>query len=142
MSDSQKLVIFTDGGARGNPGPAGIGVVVVANGQTIDSIGECVGEKTNNEAEYLAFLRSLEWLVQYRVDHLVVGIEWRLDSLLVVQQLNKRWKIKEPRLRVFSESAWKILLGLPCPYQVNHIPREKNGDADALVNQALDAKAS
>jgi probable phosphoglycerate mutase len=66
-------------------------------------------------------------------------IIWKLDSKLVVEQLSKKWKIKEPRMQDLAKKCWMLLQKLPCAYQFNHIPREENKEADALVNQALDA---
>lgn len=140
------LRIFTDGGARGNPGPAGIGVHIEdAQGSTRFDIGIAIGVATNNEAEYQAFLEALRWLGEH-VDALKnegeVTLQFLLDSKLVVEQLSKRWKIKEPRMLVLAQRCWTILGQLNVPYSISHIPREQNAQADALVNQALDAAAA
>lgn len=135
-----KLKIFTDGGARGNPGPAGIGVYVIDEHQTLvfqQSLS--IGRATNNEAEYRAFLASLEWLGGYLKTNAIEGVDWFLDSKLVVEQVNKNWKIKEARLEKFTKVAWKLLSSLKFKYKISHIRRENNQDADRLVNQALDA---
>ena len=132
------LIIQTDGGARGNPGPAGIGLVVLEGEKVLYERGEYVGEKTNNEAEYLAFLHSLKWVSEYAAKHAITTVAWKLDSKLVVEQLNKRWKIKEARLHQFAQEIWQELAQLPCPYTIRHVYREQNRAADQLVNQALD----
>ncbi|MBU0579440.1 ribonuclease HI family protein [Patescibacteria group bacterium] len=135
-----RLKIFTDGGARGNPGPAGIGVHVV-NEQRMQVFQQSlfIGRATNNEAEYKAFLASLEWLREHTKTTTIKAVEWFLDSKLVVEQVNKNWKIKEPRLKKLAETAWETLSSLECEYKISHIRRENNQEADGLVNQALDA---
>lgn len=135
-----ELQIFTDGGSRGNPGPAAIGVVVKnQENQVVYELGKTIGIGTNNEAEYQAFIQSLEWLTSLEAQSSITKIIWKLDSKLVVEQLNKHWKIKEPRMLAYAQSCWKQLSTLLCSYSITHIPREENAAADALVNQALDA---
>lgn len=131
------LTIFTDGGARSNPGPAGIGVVAYLDDQPIYLLGKAIGIATNNEAEYQAFLASVSWLQEQSTLPLD-QVLWKLDSKLVVEQLNKKWKIKEARLQVFAQLAWKQLATLPYSYQIVHIPRAENAVADGLYNTALD----
>lgn len=132
------LTLFTDGGARGNPGPSGIGVSVVnQDNQEVYAYGEAIGVATNNEAEYLAFLHSVSWVTQQELAPNCT-ITWKLDSQLVVEQLNKRWKVKDARMRGYAEQAWKMLSTLPYSMQIIHIRRAENKRADALVNQALD----
>jgi probable phosphoglycerate mutase len=134
-----QLIIFTDGGSRGNPGAAAIGVVVQQGETVLFETGETIGVATNNEAEYQAILRSLKWLTTTAAPAEISKVRWQLDSKLVVEQLNKRWKIKEPRMREFAQQAWSTLATLPYFFEIVHIPREQNAAADALVNQALDA---
>ena len=135
-----KLKIYTDGGARGNPGPAGIGVFIIdQRQQLVFSQSKTIGVATNNEAEYKAFLASLEWLKTYVKSTSITKIEWFLDSKLVVEQVNQNWKIKEKRLLKFAQQAWKILSSLDCEFKIFHVRREQNKQADALVNKALDA---
>jgi len=134
------LTIHTDGGSRGNPGPAGIGVTITGDdGKLYYSEGKYLGVTTNNEAEYEAFLDSLAWLTEFVKDHKVAQLKWTLDSKLVVEQLNRRWKIKEPRMLVKAQQCWQLLAALGVPYSISHVLRSFNADADALVNQALDA---
>ena len=131
--------IFTDGGSRSNPGAAALGVWIVdETNQPVYSLGEYLGIKTNNEAEYEAFIRSAEWVVQQI--NLPHSLEWYLDSQLVVQQLNKNWKIKEPRLQELAKQAWRQLSNIKIPVKISYVPREQNQEADALVNQALDGQ--
>jgi ribonuclease HI len=140
------LVIHTDGGARGNPGPAGIGIVFLADGKD-DAVlyeeGKFIGDgKTNNEAEYTAFYTSAQVLQKNVSTWNPSSIEWQQDSKLVVEQLNRKWKIKEPRMQQFAKDIWQVLATLQVPYKIAHIPRELNSAADALYNQALDAQLS
>ncbi|NCN82979.1 MAG: ribonuclease HI family protein [Candidatus Pacebacteria bacterium] len=135
-----KLTLFSDGGARGNPGPAAVGVVCFNDKSVVFEFGKYLGETTNNVAEYTAVILGLEQL-QKTLKTLpdVQEITWKLDSKLVVEQLARRWKIKEPRLRNLAQQCWQLLaqLSLPCNFQ--HVPREENAHADALVNTTLDA---
>lgn len=134
------VFINTDGGSRGNPGPSAIGFFVQDDqNQVINQLGEYIGETTNNEAEYQALLFSLRWLAEYDFPTPPAKIVWRLDSKLVVEQINKRWKIKEARLASWAQKCWELLATLPYSYQVIYVPREENKEADLLVNQALDA---
>ncbi len=132
-----KLKIFTDGGARGNPGPAAVGVVVFKDEKIIHSDSLYLGVATNNEAEYQGFLHSVRWVVEQKSE--LEQVSWYLDSKLVVEQLNKKWKIKEPRLQVYAQEIWKLLSTVSCSYSISHVGRAQNAEADALVNQALDA---
>ena len=126
------LIIYTDGGSRGNPGQAALGVVVTdLAGKILYEHGECIGFKTNNDAEYSAFAHSLEWATTFSQTTQLQNIEWRLDSMLVVQQLNKKWKMKEPRLKSIADKIWNPLQKSHFTWSIGYIPR-------ALVNKALD----
>ncbi|KUK84118.1 MAG: Ribonuclease H [Microgenomates bacterium 39_6] len=133
------LEIFTDGGARGNPGPAGIGVIIKNNKKTIFSHSGYIGQATNNEAEYEALKKAFDWLDQ---NHSLITdcdqIICYLDSLLIVSQLSGRYKIKAANLAGLANKIKKIEKELPITVSYRHIPRSKNQQADALVNQALD----
>lgn len=129
-----RLAVYTDGGARGNPGPAAIGVVIKdERGKIIHQFGRTVGETTNNVAEYLAVLAALEWL---KVQTQPVTANFYSDSSLVVHQLKGEWKIKEAHLRQLVERVHRLENDLVVTYTA--IPREQNTAADAQVNQALD----
>ncbi len=138
-----KLFVFTDGGSRGNPGPSAIGGVILQDakdGAVIADFSEYLGEGTNNEAEYKGLLHSLELVQTFFAEHPEVDeCAWHLDSKLVVEQINKNWKIKEPRMRVFAEKCWSILSTFPFKKTIMYVPRAQNAVADSLVNQALDA---
>ena len=137
---SSELIIHTDGGSRGNPGPAGIGVAVFCDNKIIHEQAKVIGQATNNQAEYQAFINSLDWLLLNQSSLKPTKVVWKLDSLLVVEQINQNWKIKLPHLKKLAENAWAGLKKLTCQYQIQYVPREENADADRLVNQALDAR--
>lgn len=134
-----KLTVNTDGGARGNPGPAAIGVVIQENGQVIHEHNEYLGEQTNNVAEYEALLYSLGWLNRFCTDKTVDSVEFLLDSKLVIEQVQGHWKVKEAHLQTLVSKAKDLLATLPCSYSFRYVPRAQNAHADKLVNQALDA---
>lgn len=133
---NKKLTIYTDGGARGNPGPAAIGVVIFDQShREIKRISETIGETTNNQAEYRALLRGLKEAVALGAEEAVCF----LDSELLVRQLSGRYKIKEPGLQSLAAEV----LALTSKFKridFKHVPREKNQTADGLVNAALDKK--
>jgi len=138
------LLVHTDGGARGNPGPAAVGVVIESlNSQNqtvkIREFGERIGETTNNVAEYLAVIAALEWLRNYpNPPDGGLTIQFYLDSTLLVNQLNGTFKVKAAKLRelLMRVRVLEQEVGGRIFYQL--IPREKNRRADFLVNQALD----
>jgi ribonuclease HI len=130
-----KVVVHVDGGARGNPGPAAIGVVVSdPQGALLEQLGERIGETTNNVAEYRALLRGLELARALGADEVeVVG-----DSELVAKQVAGQYKVKHAGLRPLHAAALQALAGF-ARWQVRTVPRAQNAAADALVNAALDA---
>lgn len=131
-----KITIFSDGGARGNPGPAGIGAVLFDDQQQkIAEVSEYIGETTNNQAEYLALLAAIKKAAELSA----IEVEMFLDSKLVVEQVAGRWKIKDLEMRKLAEKVHAVLQGFSS-WEIRHIPREKNQLADQLANQALDAK--
>lgn len=135
------VTINTDGGSRGNPGKAAIGVVIYSDATLLAEIKQTIGIATNNEAEYSAVLSSLTWLIPQISGLGPSKIIWKLDSKLVVEQLSKNWKIKEPRMQELAQKCWLELSKLSCPYVFIHVPRSENKEADKLVNQALDESA-
>lgn len=129
----EKLIVNTDGGARGNPGPAGIGVVFFdAKNNIIAEFSEFIGDATNNVAEYKALIRALEKAREFKYQEL----ECRLDSELVVKQLRGEYKVKGSHLKELYEKVQELTFFLPVSFK--HIPREKNKEADYLVNKAID----
>lgn len=133
---SQKsYTLFTDGGARGNPGPSGAGAVLLApDGKEVEAISAYLGEMTNNQAEYRALLLGL----QAAVDNDVHELEVRMDSELIVKQMNGEYKVKHPDMKVLHSQAKQLVAKFDV-INFKHIRREFNSDADALVNQAIDA---
>lgn len=130
-----KLILYTDGGARGNPGPAGAGAHLLDNeGNTVAELTEYLGETTNNQAEYRALLLAL----RKAKDLGATEIEVRADSELMVRQINGQYKVKNEALIPVYQEAKKHLLGF-AKWTIKHIPREQNKQADALANQAIDA---
>lgn len=126
--------LHTDGGARGNPGPAGIGAVLVdEQGEVLGEIAEGIGSTTNNVAEYKALIAGLEMALEKGVTEIDVF----LDSQLVVSQVKGDWKIKNERLRGLAAKA-EILFGRFEKKSLQHVRREKNADADKLANQGMD----
>lgn len=135
-----ELIIFTDGGSRNNPGQAAIGVSFVRDDQEVFSVSESIGIATNNVAEYSALLRSVEVLEEQSfLLKDVTTVTWHLDSKLVVEQVNKNWKVKDATLQTYVHNVWEKLVSLPCSYQITYVPRAQNKRADQLVNEALDA---
>ena len=129
-----KLFIHTDGGARGNPGPGAIGVVVLdEKKKVIKEIGKFIGKSTNNEAEYKAVIEGLKAAKDLKGSEVVFYI----DSLLVVSQLNGKFKVKEPRMKTFFNEAKMIEKSFESVKYI-HVPREKNYIADKIVNEVLD----
>jgi ribonuclease HI len=133
---SNKIVIYTDGGSRGNPGPAGIGIWIETLGK---KYGECIGIATNNVAEYAALISGLKKVKQLlgKDKTRQYEIECYLDSELVVKQLNHEYKLKEEYIQKNFIEIWNLTLDFKS-VRFYHIPREKNAVADALVNEALD----
>jgi len=130
-----KFIIFSDGGARGNPGPAGIGFVIKDEDENIlYEEGRCIGETTNNQAEYQAIVAALEKAVEMKGEDL----HCFLDSELVVKQLNGEYKVKDLGLAQQYMKIWNLQKKFKS-VKYEHIYREYNKLADSLVNQALDA---
>jgi ribonuclease HI len=133
----KQLQVFTDGGSRGNPGPAACGVAVYENinGQLklIDSFSKFLGVTTNNQAEYQGVILALEKLTPHKDSEL----SFFLDSLLVVQQLKQEYKVKDKELGKLFLQTWNLLSSYK-KVSFKHVPREKNKEADRLVNEELD----
>jgi ribonuclease HI len=132
-----RLVLNVDGGARGNPGPAAIGVIISQpDGQVVQEIAEAIGVATNNVAEYRALLRGLEAARALGADELeIIG-----DSELVARQLTGAYRVKRAALKPLHAEALQGLRGLRS-WRIRTVPREQNSRADALVNAALDRVA-
>jgi ribonuclease HI len=138
-----KLIIHTDGGARGNPGPAAIGVVIEQDRKEIAGFGKQIGETTNNVAEYSAVIEALKYVSSQIVNRksLIdqeVLIDFFLDSTLVVNQLNGLFKVKEAHLRELLTSVRLLENEVGGVITYTYVPREQNRRADYFVNKALD----
>lgn len=134
----QKIVMYTDGGSRNNPGPAAIGVYL----ETLHKqYGHYIGERTNNEAEYEAVIFGLQKIKQLigKDKAKEYSIECYLDSEFVTKQLKHEYKVKEERIQKLFLEVWNLMLDFK-EVGFNHIYREKNKVADSLVNQALDER--
>jgi ribonuclease HI len=134
LFSNSKLIIYTDGGSRGNPGKAAIGVVVGEK-----EYSEYIGIKTNNQAEYMALVFAFKKTRQLlgKDKSKKTELEVRMDSELIVRQLNGQYKILDTELQPFFLEVWNLRLDFKSVV-FTHIPREQNKKADALVNYALD----
>lgn len=129
-----KATLHTDGGARGNPGPAGIGFVLAIENREPVEYGEYIGETTNNQAEYKALLAGL----RRALDEAVTDLACYLDSELVVKQVNGEYRIKNEELKPLAREVQDMAKQFP-KITFQHVRREKNSGADKLVNKAIDA---
>ncbi|HET9094454.1 MAG TPA: ribonuclease HI family protein [Solirubrobacteraceae bacterium] len=133
-SDRPRLVLHVDGGARGNPGPAAIGVVLSdPEGALVTTVSDRIGETTNNVAEYRALLRGLELAAEHgaREVHVVN------DSELIARQVTGVYRVKHPAMRELHREAVALLDRFD-RWSIESVPRAENAQADSLVNEALD----
>ena len=139
MNDRPKrgeVCLFTDGASRGNPGLAGAGVLITdSDGEPILEKAVFLGEATNNVAEYRALIIGLEELVKLAPRRVAI----RMDSELIVRQINGTYRVRNPGLRPYYERARQLLARLE-RFTLNHVPRGENRHADHLANQAIDEK--
>lgn len=126
------LTIFTDGASLGNPGPMGIGVAIYRDGFRVEELSEYIGIGTNNIAEYTAVIRALEAV--HEIGELEIHI--KSDSQLVIRQLNGEYKVKDPKLVPLKKRVDTLCHGLKVAFE--HIPREKNEEADALSKEGAE----
>jgi ribonuclease HI len=132
-----RAILRSDGGARGNPGPAGAGFVIHSNdGTLLSSGGRFLGDATNNIAEYEALIWGLETARDLGITQITV----LCDSELVVRQVNGVYKVKHPNMRPLFVRALGLLREF-ASFEVRHIPRAENAAADKLVNEAIDLKS-
>jgi len=131
---AMRVTVHVDGGARGNPGPAAIGIVIsAAGGEILDELGETIGTATNNVAEYRALLRGVARAGELGAREL----ELINDSELVAKQLSGAYKVKHPAMKPLYLEAMAALRGFD-RWQIRSVPRAQNAHADRLVNEALD----
>jgi ribonuclease HI len=144
MAKEEKIIVYTDGGSRGNPGPAGAGVVIAKEkGRIIKKYSQDIGIRTNNEAEYEAVIFALQ-----KIRHLFgkrktrdINIEIRMDSELVCRQLAGKYKIIEEKLFPLFIKVWNLKMDFG-KMSFIEIPREKNKEADKLANEAMDKRVT
>jgi ribonuclease HI len=135
-----EMFVFTDGGARGNPGPAALGVYITnSKGVELAKIGKRIGETTNNVAEYSAVLEALSWLIANKeIVEKYSKVHFFVDSQLIYSQIKGIFKVKSQNLQNYVFSVHEKQKELAVSIEWSHIPREKNTKADAMVNLALD----
>jgi ribonuclease HI len=133
---ASKVIVHVDGGARGNPGPAAVGVVVsTPDGGLLDEFAERIGVATNNVAEYRALLRGIERAVALGARE----VEFVNDSELVAKQLSGAYKVKHPAMKpLYEEAIAALTRDFDGRWRIRSVPRAQNARADALVNEALD----
>jgi probable phosphoglycerate mutase len=132
--EAAAITAFCDGGARGNPGPSGFGVYIQdERGAKVAELSEFLGIRTNNFAEYSGLLAALEFALRYEHPRLKVVS----DSELMVKQIKGQYKVKSPDLRPLYEEAKRRIAGLES-FQIQHVLRNKNKEADRLANEAMD----
>ena len=133
----KRLLIHTDGAARGNPGPAGLGAVLqdAETGQVIVELARYLGEQTNNVAEWTAVQDALEEALRQGARQ----VDLRTDSQLVARQITGRYRVKHPNLKPIYARVMALLAQFD-GYTVGHVPRELNGHADRLSNVAIDRR--
>lgn len=138
--ESNKIITYTDGASRGNPGPAALGAVICDfSGKTIKEYGQVLGRKTNNEAEYEAVIFALKKIKQLfgKTKAKKISVEMRMDSEFVVSQVSGKYKVEEERMVPLFIAVWNLKMNF-AKVSFVHIPREKNKEADRLANEALD----
>lgn len=131
-----KIIIHIDGASKGNPGKSGAGIVINYNG-SVDTIYKNLGEKTNNQAEYLAAIIALEYCKEHGLLELNIPIYFKSDSMLLVKQIQGNYQIKNDDLRKLHSVVNKLMLCKPVYF--DYIPREQNKQADALANQGVNS---
>lgn len=131
------LVIYTDGGARGNPGPAGAGAAIYRNEKEVATVSQFLGEQTNNWAEYEALILGLDAAKPF-LEGQNMEVEVRMDSELIVKQMNGEYKVKDPDLKLQHARVRDILSDSFFNIEFKHVRRENNTRADQLANEAMD----
>lgn len=136
MSHQRKLIIETDGASRGNPGLGGAGVIVKdEHGRRIETIQEFLGVTTNNQAEYRALIEGLQAAIRLGAAEVII----RMDSELVVKQMNGQYRVRHPAILPLYLEASQLAAELP-DVRFEHVVREKNPGADEVANMAIDSR--
>ncbi|HSD98342.1 MAG TPA: ribonuclease HI family protein [Patescibacteria group bacterium] len=135
-----KIITYTDGGSRGNPGPAASGIYIQDElGNELTRFGTFLGIQTNNFAEYTAIIEALSWITTHRQDvGELTNIECRMDSQLACRQLSGIYRVKHEQIRPLFAKVQHLQQELAVPFSFVHVPREHNKIADSEVNRALD----
>jgi len=133
--------IYSDGGARGNPGPAASAFIVLDDGNVIYKDSKFLGKATNNVAEYQGVLLALAWLVNSSIQYPVSSIRFFMDSELIVHQINGHYKVKDKKLKELFLEVQAFLKKIQPKIIFKNIPRTKNKLADFLVNKTLDERS-
>ncbi len=129
-----KIIAYADGASRGNPGPAAYGYLLTdAAGNELEAAGEAIGRATNNVAEYRGAIAALEAALRHQAS----DVELRLDSELIVRQIQGRYKVKNAALKPLHAELKTLSERIPA-FSIRHVPRAQNAEADALANAALD----
>lgn len=137
----KEIIIYTDGGARGNPGPAGSGAIIYDGKTKVGEVSEYLGIQTNNFAEYEALVLVLEKTIELFGSPVPVAVAVRMDSELIVKQMKGEYKVKNPALKE-KYTKVKMLISRSFPrITFTHVRREQNAEADALANDAMDRGA-
>ncbi len=137
MPEATVLTIHTDGASRGNPGAAAYAYVIRRDGEPPIEEADCLGQMTNNQAEYTALVRALEHALELGTQHRVLI---HSDSELMVKQMNGEYRVKNEELRGLYEQACALRNRFEAPVTILHVRREQNKRADQLCNEALDGK--
>ena len=137
MAESAALTIHTDGASRGNPGDAAFAYVIACDGQPPIEEADCLGQMTNNQAEYTALVRALEHALELGAHHRLII---HSDSELMVKQMNGEYRVKNEELRGLYEEACALRKRFEGPVTIRHVRRAQNKRADELCNEALDGK--
>lgn len=136
MARSHRLILETDGAARGNPGLAGVGVIIKdEQGRKLETIGKFLGVTTNNQAEYQALIEGLQAVARHQPECVTV----RMDSELVVKQMNGQYRVRHPELLPLYVRAVELATALP-NVTFHYVPREQNSGADRVANVAIDSR--
>lgn len=141
MQNRHGVVIYTDGGARGNPGPSGAGAVVYKGGKRIAHVSKFLGIRTNNWAEYEALVLVLEAARKVLGSTVPEKVMVRMDSELIVKQMKGEYRVKHPELKLQHQKVKKIIAEAFPHIAFEHVPRERNKEADRYANDAMDSVA-
>ena len=134
----KEIIIYTDGGARGNPGPAGSGAVIYDGKKKVGEVSKYLGIQTNNFAEYEALILVLEKTIELFGSPVQHSVSVRMDSELIVKQMNGQYKVKHPVLKEKHTTVKMLIMQSFPSISFTHVRREQNKEADQLANDAMD----